>query len=99
MQTTTNPSSIYSSIRINLVNRESLRAMASCLVGGAIYVTGIRVVEGKNGVFVAMPQRKASDGSYQDVAYPCSKEKREELQRAILDAFEKAAHSSEAIAA
>ena len=86
--------SIYSSIKITLMNnKDSLKALASCLVGGAMYLTGLRIVEGKNGVFVAMPQRKAMDGSYHDVAYPCSKEMREELHKRLLDAFEKAIHS------
>jgi stage V sporulation protein G len=98
MQNESSPS-LYSSIKITLMNRDSLRAMASCVVGGAIVLTGMRVVEGKNGIFVSMPQRKNADGSYHDVAYPSSREMRDSLQRAILDAFHKEAHNQPSLAA
>ncbi|MES2202641.1 MAG: SpoVG family protein [candidate division FCPU426 bacterium] len=90
MQIETQSTPVYSSVRITLTHRDSLRAMASCLVGGAMFVNGMRVVEGKNGLFVAMPSRKNAAGEYQDVAFPCSKEMRDQLQRVILDEFEKA---------
>jgi stage V sporulation protein G len=100
MQTQNKPASVFSSIRIHLLNgSEKVKAMASCLVGGAIMITGIRVVEGKNGIFISMPQRRNNSGDYSDVAFPISKEMREELSRSILDEFQRAAHSQESVAA
>jgi stage V sporulation protein G len=96
MQTeTTKPSSLFSSIRIKLLNStDQAKALASCLVGGAIMVTGIRVVQGKYGLFISMPQRRNQvTGDYSDVAFPISKEMREEMSRLILDEFERAANS------
>ena len=54
-------------------------------------ITGIRIVEGKLGLFVSMPQSKDNDGEYHDVAFPITKEAREEIQDAVLDAYEDAA--------
>jgi stage V sporulation protein G len=92
------PVSVFSSIRISLIKDSHVKALASCLVGGAIMVTGIRVVEGRNGVFVSMPQRRTTDGNYQDITYPVSKEIRAELQRVLLDAFSKASQPQPALA-
>ena len=90
------PASVFSSVRIHLLKGEDkVKALASCLVGNAIMVTGIKVVDGKYGLFISMPQRKNATGDYTDVAFPNSKEMREELQRLIVDEFERLAHSAE----
>jgi stage V sporulation protein G len=96
MQTiTSNPASVFSSIRVHLLNgSDKAKAMASCLVSNAVMITGIRVVEGRNGLFISMPQKKnARTGDYSDIAFPISKEMREELSRSVLDEFERAANS------
>ena len=79
----------FSSARITIINRDALKALASVLVGDCFYVTSIRIVEGKNGLFVSMPQRKSADGSYQDIAFPANKEIREELHAYLLQEYEK----------
>jgi stage V sporulation protein G len=97
MQTITKPASVFSSIRIHLLNgSDKAKAMASCLVSNAVMITGIRVVEGKNGLFISMPQKKnAKTGDFSDIAFPISKEMREELSRSVLDEFERTANSLE----
>jgi stage V sporulation protein G len=91
---TAKPASVFSSVRIHLLKSEDkVKALASCLVGNAIMVTGIKVVDGKFGLFISMPQRKNAGGEYTDIAFPTSKEMREELQRLIVDEFERLAHS------
>lgn len=101
MQTNKNSASVFSSIRIHLLtDTDKVKAMASCLVGGAIMITGIRVIEGQKGLFVSMPQRKhAGTGEYTDVAFPISKEMRDELSLHILGEYERVAHSHEMSAA
>lgn len=59
-------------------------------LGGEYAVKGIRVVQGKNGPFVAMPQRQAKKGEYQDVIFAVTKEARERLINTVLDAYEQA---------
>ena len=58
-------------------------------LGGEYAVKGIRVVQGKDGPFVAMPQRMVK-GEYQDVVFPVTKEARARLMDAVLDAYEQA---------
>lgn len=69
----------------------TLKAFASITIDDAICITGIRIVEGKLGLFVSMPQSKDNEGEYHDVAFPITKEAREEIQDAVLDEYEAAA--------
>ena len=61
-----------------------------------LVLKGIRVVGGRKGLFIAFPQtkRKAKNGGkdeYFDIFFPITKEFREELTEAILEAYDKAA--------
>ena len=58
-------------------------------LGGEYAIKGLRVVQGKDGPFVAMPQRMVK-GEYQDVVFPVTKEARERLTDTVLDAYEQA---------
>ena len=58
-------------------------------LGSEYAVKGIRVVPGKDGPFVAMPQRMVK-GEYQDVVFPVTKEARARLTDTVLDAYEQA---------
>lgn len=69
----------------------NLKAFASITIDDAVCITGIRIVEGKNGVFMSMPQSKDNEGEYHDIAFPITKEAREELEATVLDAYEDAA--------
>jgi stage V sporulation protein G len=84
MQTNTAP---FSNIRINLVTKESLRAMASVKVADVLFLTGIRVIDGKKGLFVSMPSKKETSGDYKDIFFPASREIRDQLQASILEVY------------
>lgn len=84
MQTNT---ALFSNIRINLANKETLRAMATVKVMDAIFLTGLRVIDGKKGLFVSMPSKKETNGEYKDIFFPASKEMRDQLQAAVLEAY------------
>lgn len=67
----------------------TLKAFASVTFDGVFAVHGIRVVEGKNGLFVSMPNRQVKEGEYKDVAHPVTKEFKQELTDAVLAEFNK----------
>ena len=67
---------------------DSLKAMVDVVVNDNIMIRGIKVVEGKNGIFVGMPGRKDSNGKWYDNVHPVTKEAREELQETVLSAYE-----------
>jgi len=78
---------VFSQVRVSIFEKDSLRALVSVKVHDAVYLTGLRVIEGKNGLFVAMPNRKTGNGEYQDIYFPASKAMRDELQGIVLEAY------------
>jgi len=72
-------------------------AFASVTIAGLFAVNKIRVVNGENGLFVAMPQIKDARGEYKDICFPVTKEFRTLLNDGILGAYalEKAAQEKE----
>ncbi len=71
-------------------NKESkIKATASIVIDGAIMIHDLRVVEGSNGLFVAMPSRKTTDGNYRDIAHPITAEAREVIQNKVLAEYQK----------
>ena len=62
-------------------------ANVSVTFGGVFVVTGLKIIEGKKGVFVSMPQYKYK-GEWKDSCFPITGEFREELGTAVLEAYE-----------
>jgi len=77
-------------IRIRKVASEGkLKAYVTVTFDSCFVVHNVKVIEGKNGLFIAMPSRKTRSGDYKDVAHPISPEFRNELQDRILDEYAK----------
>jgi len=67
----------------------STKAFASVAVDDLIAIRGVRVVDGEKGLFVSMPQTQdKKTNEYHDIAFPLSKEFREEISNAVLDEYE-----------
>lgn len=78
-------------VRIRLAQRDDskLKAVASITIDDCFVVHDIKVIEGTDSLFIAMPSRKTSDGEYKDIAHPLNTETREQLKSVILSAYEK----------
>ena len=78
-------------VRLKKVNSDGkMKAIASITIDDAFVVRDIRVIEGQNGLFVAMPSRKTPEGEFRDIAHPITSEARELIQSAILKEYETA---------
>lgn len=67
-----------------------IRAYASATVDGCLAIRGIRIIEGgRDGMFVSMPSRKTENG-YKEICFPVTREFREQLHSAVLDAYRQA---------
>jgi len=79
-------------IRVRLVKKEDLKlkAVASITIDNCFVIHEIRVIEANNGLFVAMPSRKTPDGEFKDTAHPIDTETRTDLDKKVLEAYEKA---------
>ncbi|MCI6065179.1 SpoVG family protein [bacterium] len=79
-----------SEVRLNLINSTTaVKAIGSFSLDDAFAVRGVRVMEDKNGKnFVAFPSREKQDGSYEDIAFPLSKELYADITGAILKEYQ-----------
>ena len=77
-------------IRIRLVTKEDskLKAVASFTIDNAFVVHDVKVIEGANGNFIAMPSKQAPSGEYRDIVHPLNTETREQISSAVLAAYE-----------
>lgn len=67
----------------------AVKAYATISLDDEFVVKGIKVLEGENGLWVGMPSRRVKDGSFQDLFHPASKEAREKIVKAVLEAYDK----------
>ena len=78
-----------SEVRIRFVKKDDskLKAVASVTLDNCFVVHDIKIIDGTDGIFIAMPSRKTSDGEFKDIAHPLNTETRETLKNAILNAY------------
>ena len=81
-----------SDVRVRIVQKEDikLKAVASITIDDCFVIHDIKVIEGNEGYFVAMPSRKTNDGEYKDIAHPINTETREEIRKIVLAKYEEA---------
>jgi stage V sporulation protein G len=76
-------------IRIRKVAGEGkLKAYVTVTFDECFVVHNVKIIEGKSGVFIAMPSRKTRTGEYKDVAHPIHPDFRAGLQKKILERYE-----------
>ncbi|MCM8779685.1 MAG: SpoVG family protein [Candidatus Omnitrophica bacterium] len=77
-------------IEVNRLHRldgdGKLKAFVDVSFNGFV-VKGLRVIEGKNGLFVGMPQQQGKNGQWYDVSYPLSKQIHQEITEIVLKAY------------
>jgi stage V sporulation protein G len=75
-------------IRIRKVGAEGkLKAYVTVTFDNCFVIHNVKVIEGKNGAFIAMPSRKTKTGEYKDVAHPINSDFRGKLQDRILEVY------------
>ncbi len=75
-------------IRIKKVASDGkMKAVASVTFDNAFAVHDVKVIEGPEKLFVAMPSRRTPDGEYRDIAHPINSEMRNILENKILAAY------------
>ena len=63
------------------------KAFADISVNDSLMILGIRIVEGKDGLFVAMPREEGKDGKYYNTVVPLKREIKDEIERIVLEAY------------
>ena len=76
-------------IRVRKINSEgTMKAVASITIDEVFVIHDIKIIEGPNGLFIAMPSRKTPNGEFKDIAHPLNSETREMIQKGIFEKYE-----------
>ena len=78
-----------------LIHDGRLRAIVSVTLDNEVAIHDIKVIEGPQRLFVAMPSRREENGSFRDVVHPISPDARQELEAGVLDAYEQQLQQAE----
>lgn len=83
-------SSVITDIRVFPINNKKSNccAMASITLANLFCITGIKIMDGRKGLFVAMPSEKNKKDEWHDICYPITKEFRKVMSDSILNAFD-----------
>ena len=78
-----------SDIKIRKTMHEGrFRAVVSITIDNAIAIHDIKLVQGDDRMFVAMPSRREESGTFRDIIHPISSSIREEIEEKILGAYQ-----------
>lgn len=76
-------------VRIRKITSEGkMKAVVSVTFDDQFVVHDIKIIEGQNGPFIAMPSRKMGEGDFRDIAHPINSETRGMIQEAIFSKYE-----------
>ena len=71
-------------VKVFIRESNQLKAFVNIVIDDAFIIRNIKVIEGENGLFVAMPSRRVSTGEYRDIAHPINTETRKEIEEIII---------------
>ena len=77
------------SVNVRKINKDSsrMKGIASVLLDDCFAIHDIRIIEGDNGLFIAMPSKKTATGQYRDIAHPINADARKLFQDAIIEEY------------
>lgn len=86
-------------IRVKKIINESsaeskMKAVVSVTFDDSFVVHDIKIIEGQDKLFTAMPSRKTQDGEFKDIAHPINRDMRVRLEEAILAEYHKVLEQS-----
>ena len=77
-------------VRIRLKDEAKLKGVASITIDECFVVHDIKVIAGKDGLFISMPSKKTAEGEHKDICHPIMTETREMIKEAVLNAYNQA---------
>ena len=77
-------------VRIRKISDDGkMKAVVSITFDDEFVVHDIKIIDGQNGLFIAMPSRKMGEGDFRDIAHPLLSETRSKIKDAIFAEYEK----------
>jgi len=75
-------------VKVFPVNEDRLKAYVTITIDNCFVVRDLKIINGNNGLFVAMPSKKRKDGQFKDIAHPLNNETREMIENKIFESYE-----------
>jgi stage V sporulation protein G len=76
-------------VKVFPIHEDKLKAFVSIVFDGCFMVNDIKVIRGKDGMFISMPSRRKKNGEFKDVAHPLNSDTRREIEERVLDEYER----------
>jgi stage V sporulation protein G len=76
-------------IKIFTVDEKRVKAYSSVVFDECFIVRDLKVIQGDNKLFVAMPSKRMKDGSYRDTVHPLNSDMRRKVETSVLEAYDK----------
>lgn len=74
-------------VKVYPVNEDRLKAYVSITIDNSFVIRDMKVIQGNDGLFVAMPSKKRKDGQFRDIAHPLNQETRELIETKVFQAY------------
>lgn len=88
-QATLGPTMQITEVKVFPVNEDKLKAFVSIVLDGCFMINDIKVIRGKDGMFISMPSRRKKSGEFKDVAHPLNNETRRLIEEQVLVEYER----------
>jgi stage V sporulation protein G len=82
-------------VKVFPVSDKKLRAFASIVLDGSFMVNDIKIIQGKDGLFISMPSRRKKNGRFKDIAHPLNQETRQVMEERIITAYRRVVEMDE----
>jgi stage V sporulation protein G len=76
-------------VKVFPINEEKLKAFVSIVFDQSFMVNDIKIIQGRDGLFISMPSRKKKNGEFKDVAHPLNNETRRMIETQVLAEYER----------
>jgi stage V sporulation protein G len=75
-------------VRVFPVNEDKLKAYATITLDDCFVVRDLKIINGNNGFFVAMPSKRRKDGTFRDTAHPLNNQTRDKIESKVLEQYQ-----------
>ncbi len=74
-------------VKVFPIHEEKLKAFVSIVFDQCFMVNDIKIIQGREGLFISMPSRKKKNGEFKDVAHPLNNETRRMIEEKVLGEY------------
>ena len=76
-------------VKVFPIQEEKLKAFVSIVFDQCFMVNDIKIIQGRDGLFISMPSRKKKNGEFKDVAHPLNNETRGMIEERVLAEYDR----------